>query len=81
MQPEGQVPSDRTQAALQVFPLESFLSIACPQRDRAKLLLGRSDMCLLKDDIVGNKVEGNKPLSQMNSAGQALAASKYRAND
>lgn len=80
MQPEGQVPSERSQGALLVQS-EIFLSIFCPQRDHAKLLLGWKNVCLLKDDTVRNKVEENKPLSQMNSAGQALAASKYRAND
>lgn len=81
MQPGGQVPSEWSQGALQAFYLEIFLSVSCPQRDHAKLLLGQRNVCLLKDDTVRNKVEENKPLSQMNSAGQALAASKYRAND
>lgn len=81
VQPEEQVPSERSLAALQAFHLEIFLSVSCPQRDHAKLLLGRRNVCLSKDDTVRNKAEENKPLSQMNSAGQALAASKYRAND
>lgn len=81
VQPEEQVPGERSQGALQAFHLETFLSVSCPQRDHAKLLLGRRNVCLLQDDTVRSKVEENKPLSQMNSEGQALAAGKYRAND
>lgn len=38
-------------------------------------------MCLVNDGTVRSEAEGNKPLSQMNSTGQALAAPKYTAND
>lgn len=74
-------PNWRSRGALQAFALEIFLSSSHPQTDHVKLLLGQRSVCLLKDETVRTKVEENKPLSQMNSAGQALAASKYGAND
>lgn len=56
-----QVPSQRSQGALQALYLAVFPSFSHPQRNHAKILLGQRNVCLLKDDTVRNKVEEKKP--------------------
>lgn len=57
------------------FPAAPVLSQAMPSAWRVR------NVCLVSDGTVRSEAEGNKPLSQMNSTGQALAAPKYTAND
>lgn len=59
----------------------SLGNLPCPQWDRAELPGGWRNACLLQDGTVRSEVEENKPFSQMDSAGQALAAGKCRAVD